>query len=105
MSISKKLIVCPGLADSSDYDHATGVLYTDIRAFIHLKFVLVKFEFFPCGCNNIAHALAALGASQAESRHFWQVMSLSLLHNGSRRSIKKEASLSQLCYGRKKKEK
>jgi hypothetical protein len=48
-----------------------GVLYKDIRAFISLNFSSVVFSFTPRERNKVAHALAAFGASQRESRLVW----------------------------------
>jgi hypothetical protein len=55
-----------------EFDRAPeGVLYRDIRVFIRLHFNSVQLMYCPRGCNNVAHALAALGASGVESSRLW----------------------------------
>ena len=57
---------------STEFDLATvGVIYRDIRSFILLNFSSVEFLYVPRSCNKIAHALAALGARQFDSRLTW----------------------------------
>ena len=58
--------------ETTEFDRAPeGVIYRDIRAFVQLNFNSVKFVYCPRNCNKVAHALAAVGASRAESRRLW----------------------------------
>jgi ribonuclease HI len=57
----------------SDLTHE-GILYREIRAFVSSNFISSNFQFCPRTCNKVAHAMAALGASQDESHLFWQEM-------------------------------
>jgi hypothetical protein len=38
-----------------------GVIYRDMRAFMHLNFISVTFSYCLRGCNKLAHDLAAYG--------------------------------------------
>jgi hypothetical protein len=53
----------------SDLTHE-GILYREIRAFVRSNFIYSSFQFCPRTCNKVAHAMATLGASQAESHLF-----------------------------------
>ena len=44
---------------------------TPIYAFVRMNFNSVQFMYFPRGCNMVAHALGAIGASRCESRRLW----------------------------------
>jgi hypothetical protein len=58
--------------ESTEFDSAPErVIYRNIKSFIRLNFKLVKVLFCPRGCNKVAHALGALGASRAESSRLW----------------------------------
>jgi hypothetical protein len=57
----------------SDLTHE-GIPYREIRAFVRNNFIYSSFQFCPQTCNKVAHAMAALGASQVESHLFWQEM-------------------------------
>jgi hypothetical protein len=48
-----------------------GIIFRDIRSFVQLNFISFKFSYYPRACNKIAHALAAIGAKQVESRLVW----------------------------------
>jgi hypothetical protein len=48
-----------------------GIIFRDIRSFVQLNFISVKISYCPRVCNKIAHALAAIGAKQDESRLIW----------------------------------
>lgn len=41
-----------------------GVIYRDLRVPFQLNFNQVSFSFAPRACNNLAHCLAAYGASR-----------------------------------------
>ena len=54
---------------TTDFDLTMeGVIFRDLRTFIQLHFIAVDFLFTPRTCNNIAHALTAMGARQTELR-------------------------------------
>jgi hypothetical protein len=58
--------------EGNQYDLAPeGIYYQDIRVFSRLNFVSVVFSFCPRGCNKVAHAVAAKGASSVEARSLW----------------------------------
>jgi hypothetical protein len=48
-----------------------GVIYRDLRVLLQLNFNQVSFSFAPRACNNLAHCLAAYGASRQDSRLHW----------------------------------
>jgi hypothetical protein len=57
---------------STEFDLSPeGVLYRDNRAFIRLNFNSVNVMYCPRGCNKVAHALGALGASRDDSDRLW----------------------------------
>jgi hypothetical protein len=54
---------------STSFDLAPeGVIYRDIKPFVNLNFSSVSFVYCLRVCNNVAHAQAALGASEAPIR-------------------------------------
>jgi ribonuclease HI len=57
---------------STEFDRAAeGIIYRNLRLHMQLAFNSVEFVFAPGTSNNLAHELAAFGASRQDIRCIW----------------------------------